>query len=391
MSNPDAIGYPLLLQPCLDEKVWGGQRLETLLGKAAFGGVIGESLETCDDAVVSNGRLAGKTLGELARLHPRAMLGTRGMAASQPYGDFPLLVKFIDATDILSLQVHPDDEGAAHLGKRGKTEAWHIIDADPGAELIIGVDPGTTGEQLRSAIATKSVDTLILRRPVQAGDTLIVRAGTIHAITGGVLLYEIQQNSDVTYRLYDWDRVDQLGKARELHLDEALQAMTPGLQATLVEPIALDDTRSILTACRYFAVERWAADHDYDVPGLDGQSFRVMSCLSSTAELSAGGVELTLARGQTVLLPADVSSCRIGAGGRFLCSWIADLSADIAQPLLAGGREPREITLLGGGTSDLLGAVASAQRERVLTAGDAPNGDRESKVSPASNGREAVR
>lgn len=371
MSNREAIGYPLLLRPRLDEKVWGGQRLEALLGKAARGVVIGESLETCDEAIVANGRHAGSTLGELAGRYPEALLGGRGLIASQPYGDFPLLVKFIDATDILSLQVHPDDDGAAHLGKRGKTEAWHIIAADPGAELIVGVDPSTTGTQLRSAIETGSIESLILRRPVNAGDTLIVRAGTIHAITGGVLLYEIQQNSDVTFRLYDWERVDDRGQAREVHLDEALVAMTPGLQATLVEPISLDSTRSFLTACRYFTVERWSVDRDYEIPALDGASFRVLSCLSSLATLTTGDVSLTLERGQSALLPADLAACQVSTGAEILCSWIADLADDIARPLLAAGREPKQITLLGGGTSDLLGAVALAQRDRALAAGKA--------------------
>lgn len=374
MSEADTIGYPLLLEPRLDEKVWGGRRLETLLGKATFGGVIGESLETCDDAVVTNGPLAGKTLGQLTCTHAQSFLGSRGSAASQPYGDFPLLVKFIDASDILSLQVHPDDEAAAHLGKRGKTEAWHIIDADPGAELIVGVDASTTGEQLRSAIAGGSVERHIARRPVKAGDTLIVRAGTVHAITGGVLLYEIQQNSDVTFRLYDWERVDQFGQSRELHLDQALQVMTPGLQATPVEPIMLDNTRCFLTACRYFTVERWTIEQPYDVPGLDGESFRILSCLSPEAKLSAGEVDLSLRRGQTVILPADIAACHIEPGAQFICSWIADLNVDIAGPLLSIGREPREIMLLGGGTSDLLGAVAAAQRDRALAPDNDSNG-----------------
>jgi len=379
LSNRESIGYPLLLRPRLDEKVWGGQRLEALLGKAARGGVIGESLETCDEAVIANGPHAGSTLGELASGYPEALLGARGLAASQPFGDFPLLVKFIDATDILSLQVHPDDDGAAHLGKRGKTEAWHVIEADPGAELIVGVDPSATGTQLRSAIEAGTIESLILRRPVKAGDTLIVRAGTIHAIAGGVLLYEIQQNSDVTFRLYDWERVDDRGRSREVHLDQALVAMTPGLQATRIDPIRLDATRSFLTACRYFTVERWSVNRDYTVPGLDGASFRVLSCLSPVATIAAGGVNLELQRGQSALLPADVAGCRVSADSDLLCSWIADLTDDVARPLLAAGREPREITLLGGGTSDLLGAVALAQRDRALATGNAP-----ASLSPAS-------
>ncbi|MDI3340488.1 MAG: class I mannose-6-phosphate isomerase, partial [Sphaerobacter sp.] len=201
----DDICYPLVLQPRYDPKLWGGRRLETVLGKALpTSEPIGESLESGDSATVLNGPLAGHTLGDLARQQPTALLGERGARASEPFHDFPLLAKFIDATDILSLQVHPDDAAAAPLGKRGKTEAWHIIHADPGASLITGLRTGVTIQAIREAIAAGTFEELIERQPVRAGDTLIVPAGTVHAIDAGILLYEIQENSDITYRLYDW-------------------------------------------------------------------------------------------------------------------------------------------------------------------------------------------
>lgn len=364
----DHFGYPLLLQPHYDEKIWGGRRLESVLGKdLPTDAPVGESLESGDSAIVANGPLAGRTLGELAGAHAQDLLGARGSRASAPFGDFPLLVKFIDATDILSLQVHPDDAAAAAEGKRGKTEAWHVIHAEPGASLIVGLEGSPTREAVRQAIIDGSFEELISRRPVQAGDTLIVPAGTVHAIDAGILLYEVQENSDITYRLYDWGRVDSAGRPRETHLEEGLAAMVPGLKATITTPLALDAHRTILTACRYFTLERWTVDGELAVPSTGGASFRLLSCIAGESQIDVDGTQITLRLGQTALLPAAMSAARLTGTGTVLCSWIADLAHDVAGPLLDAGHSPEQIGHLSGGISDLQGALALAQRERALT------------------------
>lgn len=366
----DDIGYPLLLQPRYDEKLWGGRRLETVLGKTLpTDAPVGESLESGDSATVANGPLAGQTLGELAARYPAALLGQRGERASEPFHDFPLLVKFIDATDILSLQVHPDDDAAAPLGKRGKTEAWHIIHADPGATLITGLHAGVTAQQVREAIAQGTFEDLILREPVRSGDTLIVPAGTVHAIDAGILLYEIQENSDITYRLYDWGRVDSQGRPREVHVDDALRSMVPGRRAVKTVPLAREERRSVLAACRYFTLERWSVQGDLPVPDTGGASFWLLSTIAGECAVRAGGETVPLAAGQTVLLPACLSGATLTGEATVLAGWIADLAHDVVGPLLDAGHDPEQIGLLGGATGDLLGALALAQRERARPRG----------------------
>ena len=360
------IGYPLLLRPQYDEKVWGGRRLETVLGKSLpREATIGESLETGDAAVVANGPLAGRTLGELARAAADALLGTRGRLASGPFGDFPLLVKFIDASDVLSVQVHPDDQGALALGKRGKTEAWYVVQAEPGAALITGLVDAVTADEVRAALGVGRLEALLERRTVSRGDTLMVPAGTVHAIDAGVLLYEIQENSDLTFRLYDWSRVGLDGRPRDLHVDDALLALTPGRRATVTPALPLTEQRAVLAACRYFTLERWTLDGEFVVPGSGGASFHLLSCVDGACELRGGACDgVRLERGQTAVLPADLADCRVVGRATVLDGWVADLEKDVVTPLLAAGHQLEEIALLGGSTGDLQGPLASAQRAR---------------------------
>lgn len=358
------IGYPLLLRPQFDAKIWGGRRLESVLEKPLPDQVpVGESLESGNAAVVANGPLAGKSLAELARRFPGELLGTRGRIASQPVGDFPLLVKFIDASKVLSIQVHPDDDAAAELGKRGKTEAWHILDAEPGAALLTGLREGVTAAQVRQAIADGSFETLLERCPVFPGDSLIVPAGAVHAIGGGILLYEIQETSDITFRLYDWGRVDASGRPRESHLDQALQIMVPGRNATKITPLALDPYRLVLAACRYFTLERWQIDSEFMAPSTGGGSFRLLSCIAGKCSIRTGNGMLTIACGDTALIPADLSDFILEGKAKLLCGWIADLARDVVAPLLDAGHPPEQVTRLGGGTRDIDQALILARQE----------------------------
>lgn len=355
------IDYPLLLDPLYDRKIWGGRRLETLLTKTLPAGEpIGESLESGDDAIVANGPLAGSTLRDLVKRDPLALLGVRGLAASQPYGNFPLLVKFIDATDILSLQLHPDDEAAAALGKRGKTEAWYVVHADPGAMLITGMSRAAGGSEVRTSIADGTFEAFLERRLVSASDSLIVPAGTMHAIGAGVLLYEVQENSDITFRLYDWGRLDDQGQPRELHLEQALDSLHPDRHARITEPLRRDEWREVLSACRYFSLERWQISGIQTLSGSGGDTFRLLSCIEGSFQIGynrSGVVDIGL--GWTVLLPANMPDVILNGAATILCSSIDDLVDDIARPLLAAGHAATSIVGLGGDTDDMARALAS--------------------------------
>jgi mannose-6-phosphate isomerase len=354
------IAYPILLEPLYDPKIWGGRRLETVLGKTLpETGPVGESLESGDDAVVANGPLSGANLGQLVAQHGAELLGSRGVAASRPFGDFPLLVKFIDASGVLSLQVHPDDDGARELGKRGKTEAWYIVDAEPGSSLITGMSRPASAPEVRGSIGDGTFEDLLERCIVTGGESLLVPAGTMHAIGEGVLLYEVQQNSDLTFRLYDWGRVDERGNPRQLHLDQALDALRPECHAVAIEPQALDDWRDVVGACRYFMLERWRVDGARPLPGTGGTTFRLLSCISGCAGIEMGEmprVDITL--GQTILLPADLQDVVIDGAATLLCSSVPDLEQDVVRPLRARGQSDEEIARLAGDTNDLASVLA---------------------------------
>ncbi len=349
------ISYPLLLEPHYDRKIWGGRRLETVLGKSLPGpGPIGESLESGDDARVTNGRLAGQTLRDLVENEGPGLLGTRGLDASGSFRDFPLLVKFIDAADVLSLQVHPDDEGAQGFGKRGKTEAWYIVAAEPGSTLITGLTRPVQSADVRASIEDGSFERLLERCTVSGGESLLVPAGTMHAICEGVLLYEVQQNCDITFRLYDWGRVDDEGNPRELHLDQALEVLRPDRHAVPVQPLGRDDWREVLIACRYFALERWRIRGTQPVDGTGGATFRLLSCIAGRVRIAGGDwQQVDVALGQTVLLPADLPDAEVDGDGTLLCSYIPDLRQDVVRPLLDGGHAPEQIAGLAGDSGDL--------------------------------------
>ena len=227
--------YPLKLKPALHVKVWGGRRLADIMGKRLpTAEPFGESWELHDSAEVANGPLRGASLSELARDYGAYLLG----AGNDPAAGFPLLAKLIDASDWLSIQVHPNDEQAGELERepRGKTEAWVILHAEPGARLVIGLQPGTTREQMAKAIERNQLEALLVYAAVSTGDVLYIPANTIHALGPGLLIYEIQQSSDVTYRLYDWGRLGLDGQPRDLHIDKGVQVAELGSLPRVRQP-----------------------------------------------------------------------------------------------------------------------------------------------------------
>jgi mannose-6-phosphate isomerase len=218
--------YPLTFQPIFKERVWGGRKMAELYGKPLPDDIpVGESWEISDRpgdiSVINNGPLAGKDLRWLLETHGADLLGWQVPAGAR----FPLLIKILDAREKLSLQVHPPADKAAALGGEPKTEMWHIVEADPDAELYVGLKPGTTRAEFETRLNNGTVEHCFHRIPVSAGDTMFLPSGRVHAIGAGLVIFEIQQNSDTTYRVFDWNRLGLDGKPRQLHLRESLESI----------------------------------------------------------------------------------------------------------------------------------------------------------------------
>ena len=300
--------YPMLIQPRFDERIWGGHNLAERLGKPApRDQLIGESWEVYEENRVLNGPYAGRTIGEL-----RAELGRDLTGHVAPDQLFPLLTKLIDAQEVLSVQVHPDDRLARQLEHQpyGKTECWYVIDAAPGAELIYGFSRDTSPEEYKRLVADGRLDEILRPLPVRAGDAVYLPARTVHAIGAGIVVYELQQTSDVTYRIYDWNRRDAAGKSRELHLDKALQVLdfhcfTRGTVLTLHAP---GSHRTMLIAGPYFCEELIEAGGPDAIS--TSQSPVAICALDQALVMHAGaaGDPVTLAPYSSALIPAAVGT-----------------------------------------------------------------------------------
>jgi mannose-6-phosphate isomerase len=288
--------------------VWGGRRLAEILGKPLPGSEpYGEAWEISDHVShasrVAQGPLAGQTLRDLMRRWREPLLG----AAAQRHSTFPLLVKLLDANDWLSVQVHPDDEAVRTLwpGEGGKTEAWFILDAQPGSRVYAGLKPGVDEQQLREALEHGTVADCLHSFEPRPGDCLFLRAGTVHAVGGGVLMAEVQQTSDATFRLFDWNRRDAQGRARALHVEQALACID--WRQGPIEPIRVREynaeplgklERQHLVNCPYFELEYLRAGEPFTC---GGEQTRILTLLRGAVRLG----ETELHAGQTWLLPAN--------------------------------------------------------------------------------------
>ena len=309
--------YPLKLQSALHVKVWGGRRLATDLRKPLpTDQPYGESWELHNNALVTNGQHRGKSLMELTRQFGADLIG----AGNDPAEGVPLLAKFIDAADWLSVQAHPNDAQAKALEgePRGKTEAWLVLRAEPGARLVIGLRPGTTRQELKSAIRGNRLDALLVFAEVSPGDVLYIPAGTVHALGPGILVYEIQQSSDTTYRLYDWGRPGLDGQPRELHLDKGVQVANLGALPAIRRP-----TRR--PACRWRLLPRLAPQGWTNGAlklSTEGR-FQALTCVEGKLQVSAPGHDaesIALRVGETALIPACLERFRISGSGTLLRS-----------------------------------------------------------------------
>lgn len=307
---------PLLLKPVLKRARWGGRRLAASLNKPlGHEQDYAESWEVVDrpaeQSVIAAGPFEGRTLRFLMEHHRTELLGERIQAAA----GFPLLVKLIDATDRLSVQVHPTCEQAAamNLAQPGKPEAWVILEAAPGSRLYVGLKRGVTAPDLRAALRAGSIESCLHSFPARSGDCIDVPAGTVHAIGEGVLLAEIQLPSDLTFRLDDWGRLDQQGLPRTLHVEQAFECIDfERGPVNPVEPLAVPDAGhpcEDLLQTPAFVLRRHIAAQPFPIPQ-DGR-FHILLVLEGEADLHAGWERVSMCRGSTVLLPAQREGSRI--------------------------------------------------------------------------------
>lgn len=312
--------YPLLFEPVLKDYIWGGRNLEKLGRKLPAEGVIAESWEIAghEDGTtrVANGRFAGKLLTELHQELGLNLIGSRS-AWAQERGKFPLLIKLLDANRPLSVQVHPQDDYAlANEGNElGKTEMWVVLHAEPDAEVILGVSHQISKKDFRVAIESNQLEPHLHRIPVKTGDHICVPAGSMHAIMGGLLIAEIQQNSNTTYRVYDWGRVGHDGRPRPLHVDRALDVINfEQIAPALCPPETISDEngvrRALLCQTEYFVTERvdMAAGSQF-TGSCTGETMEIWGVIDGSAAVN--DMELTAVR--FVLLPAALGAFTIKA------------------------------------------------------------------------------
>lgn len=355
---------PLLkFSPVLLPKPWGGDALYRVLGKGSpADDRVGESWELSDRAEaptrVDGGPFAGRALSDILAAEAPALLGDMPSG-----GGFPLLYKFIAAREKLSVQVHP---GAGRPGAPGfpagepKTECWYVVEAAPGAELIVGVEPGgRSREETLSLLKSPGCEAILSRLPARRGDVFFVPAGTVHAITEGLLLYEVQQNSDTTYRLYDWGRVDAAGKPRALHVAEAGRvadlAAREGYRIPTLSVEHAAHVEEFLVACPYFALVKWRGFKEGNVEAaarLETRGrFRVATAVAGAATLRGeDGSVVTLKAGETALIPAGQAAVTMEASpdAEVIVSCVPDLERDVVAPLRAAGHSNAAIAGLFG-------------------------------------------
>ncbi|QAA81187.1 mannose-6-phosphate isomerase [Aequorivita sp. H23M31] len=309
--------YPLKFKPILKEKVWGGKKLNNLLNKKATGN-IGESWEISgvenNVSIVANGPWEGKSLDGLLSEFKEKLVGDR---VYKIFGNkFPLLFKFIDAADDLSVQVHPEDSLAKQRHNSfGKTEMWHIFQADPGAQLIVGFKNELEKEDYLRTLAEGNITEILNSVTVKKGDTFVIYPGTVHAIGAGVLLAEIQQTSDITYRIYDWDRPEADGKMRELHTDLAVDAIDFGSNPKKESYPNKENFPVHIAETEFFSTNKLHLSQSFVRKLGDMDSFVVYMCLEGQATIAGNGFSEKMEIGDTLLIPAEIEEITFDTKG----------------------------------------------------------------------------
>lgn len=286
--------------PLYQERVWGGRALADWLGRTLPGtGPIGESWELVDrpeaQSVVRDSAQAGRTFRELIAQHAAEVMGPRW----QPSRTFPILVKWLDCRERLSLQVHPPASIAASLGGEPKTENWYVAHSAPGAGVLAGLVPGVDAARFRAALADNTAEKLLLRHETRAGDSILIHSGVMHAIDGGNVILEIQQNSDTTYRVYDWGRVGLDGKPRQMHVEQSLACLTANTAGT-PQLLRADAPGEVLADCVHFRIRRIRLARGAKLSFVAGEQPRILSLVEGRLDFGTGNA---VSRGENVLLP----------------------------------------------------------------------------------------
>ena len=305
--------YPLKFKPLFKEKIWGGKKLKNVLNKEDAGDKTGESWEisTVKDniSVVSEGFLKGNNLQELIEVYMGDLVGDK---VYEKFGlEFPLLIKFIDANDDLSIQVHPDDETAMERHNSfGKTEMWYVLEADPGAKLISGFNRELNKDEYIDALNAGRIEEILNYEEVEEGDVFFMPAGRVHAIGSGILLAEIQQTSDVTYRIYDWNRKDSEGNSRELHTDLALDVIDFEKHSEYRTPYKKALNKSVdIGKCQYFSTNLRQFDKAVEKDFNFIDSFIIYICTAGKVNILTSEDQKTdIQKGECILIPAEIKN-----------------------------------------------------------------------------------
>jgi len=314
--------YPLRFKTIFKEKLWGGKKIQSVLGKD-FGDLsnCGETWEISgvkgNVSVVAEGPLAGKSLRELIQEYKAELVGE---AVYEAHGDeFPLLVKFIDANDDLSIQVHPDDALAKERhDSKGKTEMWYIMQADEGATLISGFNQEVSREIYEKAFQEGELMSILNRENVDDGDVFFLPAGRVHTIGKGLLLAEIQQTSDITYRIYDFDRKDAQGNTRELHVEQALDAIDYGFYEDIKTSYVNEENAPVeLASCDYFKTDKLHFTEPTTRNHQDKDSFVIYVVVDGALSLEFTGGKMDIKKGEAILLPASLKEVTLTPKGHF--------------------------------------------------------------------------
>jgi mannose-6-phosphate isomerase len=349
--------YPLKFHPIYKERIWGGEKLKRFFNRRIPESCsIGESWEVCahqeGSSIIASGTLKGESILSLWENHREEFFG-------QSIGDgndvFPFLIKWIDARERLSVQVHPDDRYAwkqAH--QHGKTEIWYVIDAKHDARLIYGLKKGVTKEVYKQAIKKGKIEHILHQVAVKKGDVLLIPAGTIHAIGEGILIGEIQQNSDITYRVYDWNRLGLDGKPRLLHVEKAMQVVDfeQQIENPIIRGITIKEEgylRRIYICCPYFTMEVLEIKEEYQ-GNLNGERFEIFMNIEGDFDIIYGLDQREgLVKGETVLIPASIGGFILKGKGKMIRTYRINPS-DFMKELIYKGIREKEMDQIVGWT-----------------------------------------
>lgn len=347
--------YPLLFVPIQKERIWGGQSLAEKYGRTLPADKIGESWDIAchpnGTSIVANGIYKGKTLKQIIEFYGKKILGSN----VQDESTFPLLIKLLDASDVLSVQVHPVDEYARihENGGSGKTEMWYVIDAKPDARLVYGIKPGITREYFAQALENGSLEECLNELEVQQGDVIYIPSGMVHAIGAGILICEIQQNSDTTYRVFDWNRLGDDGKPRELHIKKALDVIDfdgrHNLQGKLpgLEVYTGKNRCTYYVACKYFAMEKLDV-YDSLPQNTAGRSFAALTVVEGSGKILYEDGCQAFSPGNSLIIPAELGEYKLEGRCTVIKAYVPHRELDIIEPLTIKGFTSEELMKIAG-------------------------------------------